>query len=172
MANYNKRIPDGQKRKVPLDRQLYIQQWDKEHTKQVMFKMNKNTDEDILQRLSKMNNKQGYFKVLFRNYFKILDALEEASIDTSETTGKAEYIIPTTIFRNECAYYMLTELKMPTIFVKLFVKTLTDADEIYNVLDYSPKAIVAWFLKTKLEPSDYKNYADFVDKYYQDLGLM
>lgn len=171
MANFNKRIPDGQKRKVPLDRQLYIQQWDKEHTKQVMFKMNKNTDEDILQRLSKMNNKQGYFKVLFRNYFKILDALEEASVDVSETTGKQEYIIPTTILRNEWAYFMLTELKMPTIFVKLFVKEMSDADAIYNIQDYNEKTVIAYFLKTYLEESDYKDYKEFVDKYYCDIGI-
>lgn len=50
--------------------------YDKSNTIQVNLKLNKNTDEDIIKRLSEVDNKQGYIKELIR-----LDLLRDNSID-------------------------------------------------------------------------------------------
>ena len=40
--------------------------YDKTHTSQIVLKLNKGTDKDILDRLSEVPNKQGYIKDLIR----------------------------------------------------------------------------------------------------------
>lgn len=50
--------------------------YDKSNTIQVNLKLNKNTDEDIIKRISEVDNKQGYIKELIR-----LDILRDNSID-------------------------------------------------------------------------------------------
>ena len=40
--------------------------WDAEHTTQIKLKLNDRTDADILARLEKVGNKQGYIKELIR----------------------------------------------------------------------------------------------------------
>lgn len=40
--------------------------YDKEHTKQILFKLNRATDSDILAKLEDVENKQGYVKQLIR----------------------------------------------------------------------------------------------------------
>ena len=50
--------------------------YDKSNTIQVNLKLNKNTDEDIIKRLSEVDNKQGYIKELIR-----FDILRDNSID-------------------------------------------------------------------------------------------
>ena len=40
--------------------------YDKENTKSVYLKLNKNTDSDILEKLEQVQNKQGYIKNLIR----------------------------------------------------------------------------------------------------------
>ena len=40
--------------------------YDKENTKRVYIKLNKNTDKDILDYLESVSNKQGYIKELIR----------------------------------------------------------------------------------------------------------
>ncbi len=47
-----------------------IRKYDKEHTKQILLKLNKGTDADILQKLDKVDNKQGYIKGLIRDDIK------------------------------------------------------------------------------------------------------
>jgi hypothetical protein len=44
-----------------------IRKYDKEHTKQILLKLNKGTDADILQKLDEVDNKQGYIKGLIRD---------------------------------------------------------------------------------------------------------
>ena len=44
--------------------------YDKTNTKGVYLKLNKNTDADIIERLEKVENKQGYIKQLIRNDLK------------------------------------------------------------------------------------------------------
>lgn len=44
-----------------------IRKYDKEHTKQILLKLNKGTDADIIQKLDKVGNKQGYIKGLIRD---------------------------------------------------------------------------------------------------------
>lgn len=43
-----------------------IRKYDAEHTKQIVLKLNLKSDADILERLSKVGNKQGYIKELIR----------------------------------------------------------------------------------------------------------
>lgn len=40
--------------------------YDQAHTKQIILKLNKRTDDDILKRLDQVGNKQGYIKSLIR----------------------------------------------------------------------------------------------------------
>lgn len=40
--------------------------YDKAHTKQIILKLNKRTDDDILKRLDQVGNTQGYIKSLIR----------------------------------------------------------------------------------------------------------
>jgi hypothetical protein len=40
--------------------------YDASHTKQIILKLNINTDADILDRLAEVDNKQGYIKSLIR----------------------------------------------------------------------------------------------------------
>ena len=40
--------------------------WDKENTKKLVMKLNKNTDSDIMTRLDEVPSKQGYIKSLIR----------------------------------------------------------------------------------------------------------
>lgn len=40
--------------------------YDAEHTKQIMLKLNKTTDADILAKLASVGNTQGYIKALIR----------------------------------------------------------------------------------------------------------
>ena len=47
-----------------------IRKYDKEHTKQILLKLNKGTDADILQKLDEVDNKQGYIKGLIREDIK------------------------------------------------------------------------------------------------------
>ena len=50
------------------DAQLKAQyKYDKENTKQVMLKLNKTSDADVLMKLDDMDNRQGYIKELIRN---------------------------------------------------------------------------------------------------------
>ena len=44
--------------------------YDKENTKRVYIKLNKNTDKDILYYLESVSNKQGYIKELIRKDMK------------------------------------------------------------------------------------------------------
>ena len=44
--------------------------YDKENTKRVYIKLNKNTDKDILDYLDSIQNKQGYIKELIRKEMK------------------------------------------------------------------------------------------------------
>ena len=44
--------------------------YDKENTKRVFIKLNKNTDKDILDYLESVSNKQGYIKELIRKDMK------------------------------------------------------------------------------------------------------
>ena len=44
--------------------------YDKENTKRVFIKLNKNTDKDILDYLESVQNKQGYIKDLIRKDMK------------------------------------------------------------------------------------------------------
>lgn len=44
--------------------------YDKENTKRVFIKLNKNTDKDILDHLDSIQNKQGYIKELIRKDMK------------------------------------------------------------------------------------------------------
>ena len=44
--------------------------YDKENTKRVFIKLNKNTDKDILDYLESVQNKQGYIKELIRKDMK------------------------------------------------------------------------------------------------------
>ena len=48
--------------------------YDKEHTKQIALKLNKRTDADILARLGRVGNMQGYIKKLIRKDAKETDA--------------------------------------------------------------------------------------------------
>lgn len=43
-----------------------LYKYDKNNTKQIMLKLNKKTDADILETLGKKRNKQGYIKELIR----------------------------------------------------------------------------------------------------------
>lgn len=43
-----------------------IDKYDKKNTKQIAIKLNKNTDQDILDHLDRVKNKQGYIKELIR----------------------------------------------------------------------------------------------------------
>lgn len=47
-----------------------VARYDKANTKQVMLKLNKVTDSDILDHLKSIGNKQGYIKRLIRNDIK------------------------------------------------------------------------------------------------------
>lgn len=47
-----------------------IRKYDKDHTKQILLKLNKGTDADILQKLDEVDNKQGYIKGLIRDDIK------------------------------------------------------------------------------------------------------
>lgn len=44
--------------------------YDKENTKQIILKLNLNTDSDILEKLDAVDNKQGYIKELIRKDLK------------------------------------------------------------------------------------------------------
>ena len=41
--------------------------YNKENTKQILIRLNKNTDADIISRLDSVDSKQGYIKDLIRN---------------------------------------------------------------------------------------------------------
>ncbi len=43
-----------------------VRRYDATHTKQIMLKLNLETDADILKRLEEVENKQGYIKDLIR----------------------------------------------------------------------------------------------------------
>lgn len=45
--------------------------WDKEHTTFVGFKLNNNTDADIIEKLKKVPSKAGYIKKLIRHDIKL-----------------------------------------------------------------------------------------------------
>ena len=49
-------MPDSQAKK----------NWDKEHTRQLSIKLNRNTDADILQKIESMNSYALYIKTLIR----------------------------------------------------------------------------------------------------------
>lgn len=58
-----------------------MKKYDKDNTVQIVMKLNKKTDADILKRLSEVSNKQGYIKELIRmdlqykKYTKTVDDL-------------------------------------------------------------------------------------------------
>ena len=47
-----------------------VRKYDKEHTKQILLKLNKRTDVDILCKLDTVDSKQGYIKGLIRDDIK------------------------------------------------------------------------------------------------------
>ena len=47
-----------------------VKKYDKTHTKEILLKLNLKTDEDILSKLDKVPNKQGYIKGLIREDLK------------------------------------------------------------------------------------------------------
>ena len=47
-----------------------VAKYDASHTKQIKLKLNLETDKDILERLEKVGNKQGYIKALIREDIK------------------------------------------------------------------------------------------------------
>lgn len=47
-----------------------VRRYDKEHTKQIILKLNLTTDKDILDKLESEENKQGYIKALIREDIK------------------------------------------------------------------------------------------------------
>lgn len=48
--------------------------YDKQHTKQITLKLNKKTDADVLARLGRIGNMQGYIKMLIREDAKEANA--------------------------------------------------------------------------------------------------
>lgn len=48
--------------------------YDKQHTKQIALKLNKKTDADVLARLGRVGNMQGYIKKLIREDVEKTDA--------------------------------------------------------------------------------------------------
>lgn len=48
------------------ERKRYIEEWQKEHVKRVLIKLNKNTDADIIAELEKQDSMQGYIKKAIR----------------------------------------------------------------------------------------------------------
>ena len=56
--------------KTPAYQIKSVAKYDKEHTKLVVIKLNKKTDADILDQLSKVESKQGYIKGLIRQDIK------------------------------------------------------------------------------------------------------
>lgn len=52
------------------ERRRYIDEWQKEHIKRVLIKLNKNTDADIITELEKQDSMQGYIKKAIRAYMK------------------------------------------------------------------------------------------------------
>ena len=40
--------------------------WDAAHTQQILLKLNRNTDKDVLDKLDSVPSKQGYIKALIR----------------------------------------------------------------------------------------------------------
>ncbi len=52
------------------ERRRYIDEWQKEHIKRVLIKLNKNTDADIIAELAKQDSMQGYIKKAIRAYMK------------------------------------------------------------------------------------------------------
>lgn len=44
--------------------------YDRDHTRQVMLKLNLSTDSDIIEKLDAVDNRQGYIKSLIRNDIK------------------------------------------------------------------------------------------------------
>lgn len=66
-----------------------IRKYDKEHTKQVLLKLNKGTDADILQKLDEVDNKQGYIKGLIRDDIK--SETKNGNLHTHSENGVIDY---------------------------------------------------------------------------------
>lgn len=47
-----------------------VSRYDKQNTKQLHIKLNKNTDADLIQALEAVESKQGLIKQLLREYFR------------------------------------------------------------------------------------------------------
>ena len=62
-----------------------IRKYDKEHTKQILLKLNKGTDADILQKLDEVDNKQGYIKGLIRDDIK--SGTQKPDVNTHSENG-------------------------------------------------------------------------------------
>ena len=60
--------------------------YDKQWAKQILLKLNKKTDADILQKLDEVGNKQGYIKGLIRE-----DIKNETNINNEESKGEQNY---------------------------------------------------------------------------------
>ena len=59
-------MPRGATPEARRTRNVQGNAWDKEHTRQVKFKLNLHTDADILSMLDAQPNVQGYVKALIR----------------------------------------------------------------------------------------------------------
>lgn len=57
-------------KKNKFDQSAYIDQYKREHYKSVAFRVNKETEKDILQKLDSVENKADYIKQLIRNDLK------------------------------------------------------------------------------------------------------
>lgn len=67
-----------------------IRKYDKEHTKQILLKLNKRTDADILYKLDTVDNKQGYIKNLIRDDIKHGDTSNSDEMKGEDDYGKEE----------------------------------------------------------------------------------
>lgn len=66
-----------------------IRKYDKGHTKQILLKLNKGTDADILQKLDEVDNKQGYIKGLIRDDIK--SGMQKPDVNTHSENGVVNY---------------------------------------------------------------------------------
>lgn len=48
------------------EKNAVIEKWQRENLVRVVIKLNKNTDQDILDKLDSLDNRQGYIKALIR----------------------------------------------------------------------------------------------------------
>ena len=70
-----------------------VRKYDKEHTKQILLKLNKRTDVDILCKLDTVDSKQGYIKGLIRDDIK--KGEQNYGNEESRSTGADEGVCST-----------------------------------------------------------------------------